>query len=176
MDATQPGADFLAALRQRGWTIQSAASRDPLLPADLRQRYPRLPAEVTDFLESIESCVARDETVWFLCRADYRRTDGEGFRWNEFELITLEDQTAEAQAQIRAFWDFHFPFMLAVHSDYDYLAVSLDDRSYGRIVHGCGPAFEDTSTVAPTFAQFLALFRDMAAGHGDEGYPLSCFL
>jgi len=176
MDTAQLGTDLLAALQERGWSVQRSAATEPLLPPPVRARYPRLPAELTTFLAAIESCANAEETVWFLCREDYRRPDGEAFRWNEFELMILEgEEDAAAQQQVRGFWDRHFPFMLAVHSDYDYLAVSLDERSYGQIVHGCGPAFEETSLVAPSFAEFLAVFRETAAGQRDD-YPLSYFV
>ena len=176
MDAAQLGAELLAALQQKGWNTQRSATTEPLLPPDVQARYPRLPAELTSFLSAIESCANAEENVWFFCREDYRRTDGEGFRWNEFELMALErEEDAALQQQVRGFWDRHFPFMLAVHSDYDYLAVSLDERSYGQIVHGCGPAFEETSSVAPSFAQFLTLLKETAAGRRDD-YPLSFFV
>ena len=175
MEVTQLGADLLEALRGKSWHIEPGASADSLLPADLQRRYPRVPAEVIAFLESFEACVNEDETVWFLCREDYRRVDGESFRWNEFEIMTLEEADEESARRIRAFWDVHFPIMLAVHSDYDYLAVSLDVRAYGQIVHGSGPEFEAASLVAPTFAEFLVLLREEAAGVR-ESYPLSCFL
>src|SRR5512147_1918169 len=97
MDTAQLGADLLAALRERGWRIQPGASREPLLPPLVRQRYPRVPTELTRFLESLELCTNAAENVWFLCRADYQLTEGPGFRWNEFELITLETDDLEAQ-------------------------------------------------------------------------------
>jgi hypothetical protein len=176
MDMAQRGADLLAALQEKGWSVQRAASTEPLLPPDVQARYPRLPAELTGFLAAIESCVNAEETVWFLSREDYRRTDGDAFRWNEFERMILEgEEDGALQQQVRGFWDRHFPFMLAVHSDYDYLAVSLDERSYGEIVHGSGPAFDETSTVAPSFAEFLALLKETAAGRRDD-YPLSYFV
>ena len=175
MDTTRLGAELLTVLQERGWRIQHGASSEPLLPPHVRQRYPRVPAELTGFLETIESCTNAAEDVWFLCRADYRRTDEQSFRWNEFELMGLETDDIEWQGQIRGFWDLHFPFMLAVHSDYDYLAVSLHERSHGQIVHGCGPEFEEASPVAPSFAQFLTLFGEAAAGVR-ANYPLSYFL
>jgi hypothetical protein len=174
MDTTQLGAELLAVLQERGWRIQRSASGEPLLPPLVRQRYPRVPVELTGFLEAIESCTNAAEDVWFLCRADYHRTDDQGFRWNEFELMGLETGDTEGQQQLRGFWDLHLPFMLAVHSDYDYLAVSLDERSYGQVVHGCGPEFEEASSVAPSFAQFLTLLREAAGGGAN--YPLSYFL
>ena len=169
------GADLLDALRKRNWKIEPSRSTEPLLPTEVQQRYPRLPEEITRFLEFLESCVNEAETVWFLCREDYRRTDGESFRWNEFELITLEEADEEHARRVRSFWDAHFPIMLAVHSDYDYIAVSLEERTYGQIVHGSGPEFEETSLLAPTFAEFLVLFGEEAVGTR-ESYPLSHFL
>ena len=172
---SQPGADLLTALEAKGWSIQRSDSSGPLVPPELSGRYPRLPAELVEFLQAMDSCVNADETVWFLCREDYRRTDGESFRWNEFELMCLEDNDADARDRIRRFWDLHFPIMLCVHSDYDYLAVSLDEQSYGQVVHGCGPEFEETTTIAGSFTQFLAMFRERALNHRDD-YPLSMFL
>lgn len=165
-------------LQERGWRIERSSSREPLLPPPLLRRYPRLPIELTSFLEGLESCVNRDQNVWFLCREDFRGTDEQSFRWNEYEVMSLEAAGGDPvwQVQIRSFWDRHFPFMLAVHSDYDYLAVSLEDRSYGSIVHGFGPEFEETSTtVAPSFMEILALFK-LAASEEMEDHPLSLFL
>jgi hypothetical protein len=177
MNTSELGEDLLLVLQDRGWRIERSASREPLLPVEVARRYPRLPVELTRFLERIESCVNVDENVWFLCRADYRRTDEQGFRWDEFERMSLEAASGdlEWQAQVRSFWNRHFPFMMAVHSDYDYLAVNLEERSYGAVVHGSGPEFEETSIVAASFAQFTTLLRETAAGHSDE-YPLSSFL
>lgn len=175
MDVIQLGANLLESLEGRGWKIQRSTSREQLLPPEVSRRYPRVPAELIAFLESLDSGVNADETVWFLCREDFRRTDDQAFRWNEFERMVSEDAAPEARQRTRQFWDHHFPFMLCVHSDYDYLAVDLDARSYGKIVHGCGPAFEETSVVAPSFAQFLKIFGDAVAA-GRDDYPLGFFM
>jgi hypothetical protein len=176
MDTSELGADLLAALEKRGWTIRRSTAAEPLLPPPLRARYPRLPADLTGFLEALESCVNGAETVWFLCPGDYRFIDPEGFRWNEFELMSLETtDDPDRQTEIRRFWDLHLPIMLAVHSDYDYMAVSLAEKTYGQIVHGCGDDFEAPSPVAASFAEFLSLLKEEAAGATD-GYPLCYFL
>ena len=175
MSLIQVGDELLQALKDKGWNVETSDSSEPLLPADLQRRYPRLPAELTDFLERIESCVNADENIWFLCREDFRRDDPDTFRWNEMELMLLENGDAGQQARARAFWDRHFPFMLATHSDYDYLAVSLDAQSYGAVVHGAELELENPSLVAPSFAEFLALLRDTAKGRRDD-YPLTSFV
>ena len=89
--------------------------------------------------------------------------------------LEVDPDDSEWQAQVRSFWDHHFPFMLAVHSDYDYLAVSLEEQSYGGIVHGFWPDFEEPSIVASSFTEFLALFEVAASGE-EADYPLSLFL
>jgi len=175
MELIQVGSDLLTALRDKGWKMQLSDSREPLLPPDLQRRYPRVPVELTDFLERIESCVNVDENIWFLCRADFRNADAQSFRWNELELMCLETDNIKSQTQTRKFWDMHLPFMLATHSDYDYLAVSLDERSYGAVVHGCELELEEPSVVAPSFARFLTLFSETAAGRRDY-YPLTSFV
>ena len=79
------------------------------------------------------------------------------------------------QSQVRGFWGHHFPFMLAGPSHYDYLAVSVEEQSFGGIVHGHSPEFEEPSIVAPSFTEFLVLFELAASGKKEE-YPLSLFL
>jgi hypothetical protein len=175
MELTELSAAVLKELEGRGWKIERSTSREPLLPAAIGARYPRIPGELLSFLQSIDSCTNANEDIWFLCRADFVRGD-EGFRWNEFEAMTLEyDHEAEYKAQVRAFWDRHFPFMMAAHSDYDYLAVSLDERSFGKVVHGCGDDFLEPSDVAPSFAAFLEQFKKFVAS-GRDDYPLGNFV
>ncbi len=132
-----------------------------------------VPDDVTDFLGQLEVCCSADETAWFLTAADFGRTSGEGFRWNEYELMAIEAAEGDPAlvSDITAFWDHYFPVMLAVHSDYDYLAVRLDD---GSVVHGCAPEWEDPTPVAGSFAEFLHMFEAQAAG--DAQYPLRLFL
>lgn len=178
MDDSELGEEVLLVLQNRGWEIERSSSLEPLLPPLLRQRYSRLPVELTRFLEGLERCVNPHQNVWFLCREDYRRTDEQSFRWNEQELMSLEVAQGDAmdQAQIRRFWDHHFPFMMAVHSDYDYLAISLEHQAYGAVMHGFAPEFEESaSSIAPSFTKFLNLLK-RAAAREETTYPLSLFL
>ena len=166
-------------MRNRGWTVRLASgSREPLPPA-VAARYPNLPSDVRRFLSGLQRCVSPKQTSWFLTATDYRRKADSAFRWNEIELMSLEfaddnpDLDAKVRtAEIRAFWDGHFPVMLAVRSDYDYLAVRLSD---GVVVHGFAPDWEDTSPVAPSFAAFVsALAEEVAEPH--DVSPLSVFV
>jgi hypothetical protein len=115
------------------------------------------------------------DTVWFLLREDYHGTGEAGIRWNEHEIIGLEAAGCDAvwQAQIRSFWDCHFPFMFAVHSDYDYLAVDLTSGAFGQIVHGYAPEFERPEAVASSFMEFISVI--VQTPNETREYPLSFF-
>lgn len=107
---------------------------------------------------------------------DYDQNRDGHFRWNEHELMCLDAAGGdnEEMDRIRAFWDRHFPFMFAVHSDYDYLAVDLNPEVYGQIVHGYMPEPEQTSLVARSFSEFVLTF--MEAFRNNPKYPLSLFI
>ena len=99
-----------------------------------------------------------------LTPAEFRKTDAEGFRWNEYELMALEAAAGDPdrQSEVRAFWNGHLPIMMAVHSDYDYLAVRLAQPNFGSIVHGFAPEWETASLVSRSFEEFLARFTEEA--------------
>ena len=168
---------LLEALRKRGWTVRERNGSIPLLPDALKARFPFVPSAVTDFLERIEVCCNADENVWFLTAEDFRKTDEDGFRWNEYELMALEgdEGNRDAQAATRAFWNEHLPIMLAVHSDYDYIAVRVAEPNAGSIVHGFAPEWEEPSPVARSFAVFLESLAAEASSSNPE-YPYSAFL
>jgi hypothetical protein len=82
--------ELLDALRRRGWTIRERETPAALLPVDLRPRYPAVPSAVADFLGRLEVCHNRAEDVWVLTPGEFLETDSEGFRWNEYESMSLE--------------------------------------------------------------------------------------
>lgn len=88
--------------------------------------------------------------------------------------MALEAATGDPdwQSEISDFWDRHFPVMLAVHSDYDYLAINIDD---GSVAHGSAPDWEETSPVAGSFPEFLRALESEAE-LVEARYPLSLFL
>ena len=146
------------ALNKNGWTILRQNIYPYSLPECINSRYNNLPAEWVEFLNSISVCVSPDETVCFLCMNDFSRHDDDAFRWNEFELISLqaaiEENNAEWQSSIVKFWDNHLPICLSVAGEYEYYAIRMSD---GFIVHGSEPEFEETTDVAPSFARFMEM-------------------
>ena len=164
---------LIKVLRQRGWVVKSASDSRKLLPAAVAKRYQSIPAGVEEFLSSLQVCVSPHESAWFLTADDYARKRGSGFRWNEIELMMIEGAEGDRAlaAEYRSFWDDHFPVMLAVHSDYDYLAVRISD---GAVVHGYAPEWE-SSKVARSFAALLSALATEADTQCDRR-PWSLFV
>ncbi|MFO1041812.1 MAG: SMI1/KNR4 family protein [Planctomycetaceae bacterium] len=167
---------LLTILSQCGWHVERRLQAEDLLPCELLSRYPRLPTELERFLAGLLLCRNSDDTVWFLTRENFQPTTQNAFRWNESELMSLEalDGDDDEMNRVRAYWDCHFPFLFAVHSDYDYLAVDLSPETFGRIVHGYMPEPEQSSQVAQSFDEFVEKFIETLRGKAE--YPLSLFL
>jgi hypothetical protein len=165
----------LGRLRLLGWQVKQQPVVE--LPAPILARYPALPAEASQFAGSLVVCHNANQTAWFLTPEDYARTPGgKGFAWNEFERMALESaETPEEQRRVELFWDAHFPLMLAVHSDYDYLAVRVSGEAVGSIVHGFAPYWEEPTPVAPDFLTFLETFSE-AAQAAEPLWPYKLFL
>jgi hypothetical protein len=165
---------LLDSLRRLGWTIRMAESPHELLPAGIAARYGGAPEEAASLLAMLEVCCSGDETAWFFTSKDYARTEEGGFRWNECELMAMSAAAGSptSQDEIRTFWNGHFPFMLAVHSDYDYLAVRIED---GAVVHGYAPEWELPTLVAPSFFEFVRQF-EVEATAPTARWPYAVFL
>lgn len=166
---------LLATLTSCNWDVIRRHSSENFLPDEVRKRYPGLPTEVALFLGGLEVCVNQSKTVWFLTHDDYCQNSNGRFRWNEHELMSLDASRGDTEEteRIRAFWNLHFPFMFAVHSDYDYLAIDLRPEAYGQIVHGYMPEPEEVSMVAPSFEEFVIKFGETFRGRLE--YPLAIF-
>ena len=120
------------ALVQAGWKVRErspehALGLSELFPAALRQRYPRVPPSLVEFLGRLDECVNPDETAWFLTAADYAGTSGAGFEWNAWERLELETfkDDPEESGAVREFWNTYLPFYTNVGGDCAYFAVRV---------------------------------------------------
>lgn len=145
-------------LSKNRWTISRQNVSPYRLPECISGRYNSPPAEWVEFLNSISVCVNPDEIAWFLCTNDFNEQGDDAFRWNEFELMSLQaaidDSDEEWQSAIVKFWDNHLPIYLSVAGGYEYYAIRMSD---GVIVHGAEPEFEETTDAAPSFAKFMEM-------------------
>ncbi len=151
---------FIQQLRKQGWTVEERAEPAFRLPPVIAARYPRLPDSLVVFLSGLSLCADATQTTWFLCQQDYDGTSGSAFSWDVWEQLSLRaaDGKPEWIAEIRSFWDSHFPFMFSVHSGYTFYAVCTAKDGFGRIVEGCEPEFEEVTEVAGSFDEFLSMF------------------
>jgi len=159
-------------LGRRGWDVRRNDGVGPLLPPELTSRYPGVPSSLPALLASVELCARGDGQSWFFTAADYRGSSTSAFAWDEVEWMSRDAARGDEAAlrEISRFWDAHLPFMLATHSDYDFLAVRLAD---GAVVHGYGPEWEEVTVVASTFDDFLDRLRRHLAGTPEP--PLDVF-
>src|SRR5687767_2150709 len=102
--------NYLALLRSKGWTIAATSGAVELIDEGFRRRYPRVPEQYLKFLSRVASCVNADETVWFLCAAEYNGTSDSEWAWNEFEKQDLEGagDDQEWRTETTSFWDNNF--------------------------------------------------------------------
>ena len=133
------------------------------LSGTILDRYPNLPTTYATFLTDLDYCVTPDEKSWFNTIADFNGTTGSEFRWNELERIIIDGYQDEPDEQIKeamtnevvVFWDKHIPFLISCRKFYCYFAICLHIDSYGQIVYGSEPEFEETETVASSFSDFM---------------------
>ena len=128
------------------------------LSQTILDRYLNLPKNYLTFLADLEYCVTKDEKSWFNTIGDFNGTTDNDFRWNEFEIMTLdtyEEETDEETNETNVFWDNHIPFLMSCRNFYCYFAICLTADYYGQIVYGNEPEFEETETVATDFLDFM---------------------
>lgn len=151
---------YLMLLRSKGWKItESSGVVD--LNESFRRRYPRIPEQYEKFLSRVASCANADDTVWFLCTAEYNGTSDVVWAWNEFEKIDLEGAgDDEERTGITTFWDTHLPFLYSVGGEYAHRSFRMSGPEFGSVVDG----FEELTAVS----DFAASFADFIRLHSDE--------
>lgn len=152
---------FLKKLGERGWKI-SLKKHNHLLnefPA-FRSRINLVPKSYLKFLDNIDLCVNSDETVWFLSVKDFIENSDSTFRWNEFELQSRESSLGDMELveEIDKFWIEHIPIAISVKGYYSYLGISISKNSFGKIVCGSEPEYEETVIVGDSFEELISNF------------------
>ena len=189
----------LDALASAGWTVRertpdAVLPPEDVWPAALRDRYPNIPAALTEFVSRVEACLKADETAWFLTAADYAGTSDFAFAWNEWERMELEWSEergdADEAAKVREFWNAYLPFYSDVSGEYTYFAVRVTEpkpvaRSrlpwaarptpepqLGSVVYATEDDFRGVTEVAGSFDEFLGFLVAAVRGTPGEG-PLA---
>ena len=131
------------------------------LASSIVTRYQNLPSAYIKFLHSFKVITNVTDTSWFNLIQDFNTNSENEFKWNHFELLSLEwskDDDEELKA-IKNFWKQHIPIILSVKDGYQYFAICLNKNNYGEIVHGCEPLFEETTKISNNFTAFMELIE-----------------
>ncbi len=146
---------FWAPLRTAGWRVLELKTRR-VIPPPILQRYPWLPLDLIDFLETTAFANNAHKTAWFVTSPEIHGVSGAPRVWNECELESLASAAAEPprQVQIREFWDTHFPLLHLVGLGHAYLAV---ERETQALVYGEDPFYESFDVMAPSWRALAEL-------------------
>lgn len=143
-------------LKATGWQIQEATVINEI-PTSITERYKYLPKEYLQIIHGIKSCIAPDQKSWMLCGSDYWENTDLAFCWNEFEIQSLKAAESDKKwmAEIVNFWDKNFPIYISVRDGYEYAAISIEDSTFGKIVTGFEPEYEEIRIIANNIEEFF---------------------
>ena len=148
---------MIEALRNRGFVVQERTEANEL-SSDFLQRYNNLPTDYLKFLNEFQLITNKDNNAWFNSIEDFNGESDSGFRWDEYEMMSLEalGDDEEACNEICNFWNIHIPIAIAVEGEYQYLCIDLSTENYGKIYYGLEPEFEDSADLlCNSFNQLL---------------------
>lgn len=111
---------------------------------------------------SFSLCVSPDEKQWLLSSQDYGKNGNSAYKWNEFELLSLEaaENDEERRQEIIDFWNRYLPIYQSVEGEYFYLAIEITNIGSGEAVIGYEPEFEEVETFAKNIEQFPSRFLE----------------
>ncbi|MFC4305324.1 SMI1/KNR4 family protein [Cohnella boryungensis] len=148
--------EFMTWANENGWDIAGKSGFELNLSSSVISRYKDIPNEFLDFLRRVKRCITPNEKTWFNCEDEFNNSSDLAFKWNEFEVLSLEAAMDDSiwKSQITAWWDNYVPIVMSVEGGYSFYAIDLTN---GAIVRGYEPEFEEVDKVASTLEQFLEL-------------------
>lgn len=153
--------EFIKWAKMNSWDINENENNAINLCSELIERYKAIPYEYLEFLKKIKQCISSSEKSWFLCEDEYNSKSEIAFKWNEFEILSLEaaEDDVEWKNRIQKWWYRYFPILMSVNNGYSFYAIDTENEK-GTVVYGCEPEFEEVNIIADTFMEFLELIID----------------
>lgn len=140
------------------WEIKENKNYTVKLCNEITERYKEIPYEYFEFIKQVKQCISSSEKSWFLCEEEYNGKSDIEFKWNEFEILSLEaaQDDGEWKNQIKNWWNGYFPILMSVDNGYSFYAIDMKNEN-GTIVYGSEPEFEKVDVVADNFIKFLEM-------------------
>lgn len=150
--------EFMIWAKENGWAITKNLDFNLNLGGSFLSRYKELPNDYLGFLKVVKQCITPNEKTWFLCEDEYNNRSDIAFKWNEFELLSLEAAMGDDiwKSEITAWWDNYLPIVMSVNGGYSFYAIDLTNE-IGAIVRGYEPEFEEVEKVANNLEDFFEL-------------------
>lgn len=147
---------FALWLKKDEWQVELNSTKYDYMKNKVLNKYNHIPQSFISILEDYHSISSKDDTTWFICGNDYLDESDDAFKWNEFEIMSLEAAEGDEvwKKDIRDWWSNKLPFIMSVKSGYSYYAIDFGNNK-GAIVMGQEPEFEEASVVARNFDDFL---------------------
>ena len=155
--------DFIYWAKDHGWDIVIKSDALLELNNNITSRYGSIPRSYTKFLKKVKRCISPGEKTWFLCEDEYNNNSDIAFKWNEFEILSLEvaKNDNEWKYEIASWWDRYLPIVLSVDDGYSFFAIDLAN-DIGTIVQGFEPEFEEVEKIANSLEDFFRLIMSNA--------------
>ena len=117
-------------MKENDWKIEENGTECDVYSNAVLSAYEPLPAAFLEFIQKFKSVISGDEKRFFLCVDDYSGESGLAFKWNEFELISLEAANGDEDwtNDIRSWWKTKIPFYMSVDGEYSFYAIDTEDR------------------------------------------------
>ncbi|QNK59200.1 SMI1/KNR4 family protein [Paenibacillus sp. PAMC21692] len=150
--------EFMIWANDNNWDITKKSGHQLNLDSSIISRYHEIPNEYLDFLTVVKRCITPDEMTWFICEDEFNNSADTEFKWNEYELLSLEAAMDDdrLKSEITAWWDNYLPIIMSVNGGYSFYAIDLTIEK-GAIVRGYEPEFEEVEKVANTLEEFFEL-------------------
>ena len=163
---------FIKTLVQRGWSFTPwGEKQDNHYSSEAKRvlrQIERTSLDFQHFIQSFQELTSHGEDSWFLSHSDYFINTDEGFSWNEYEKLSIQNAEEEGDDNekifIEKFWDSYLPFAYSVRNGYSYLAIGVSGVNEGRVIYGREPIFEDFSIESNSFEDFLSSFLLVLTG------------
>ncbi|RST59315.1 SMI1/KNR4 family protein [Siminovitchia terrae] len=150
--------EFIIWANENGWDITKKSGFQLNIDSSIISRYKEIPNNYLDFLSVVEKCITPNEKTWFICEDEFNNSSDAAFKWNEYELLSLEAAMDDYiwTSEITTWWDNYLPIVMSVDGGYSFYAIDLTNDK-DAIVRGYEPEFEEVEKVANTLEEFLEL-------------------